>query len=118
MSERPHHVRVVSSYVSAGRPPVHISQGDVVTVGLHDQQWTSYVWGADQHGHGGWIPEEYLRMTGPREAVALRDYDASELTAARDERLEVLDEAGGWLRCRSAAGVVGWVPADHVETLD
>lgn len=118
MTEPPHHVRVVTSYLSSAPEPVRFRTGEAVVVGRHDQQWTSYVWGTDQAGRAGWVPEEYLRMTGPAEAVALRDYDATELTVAQGERLEVLDEAGGWLFCRTVAGLTGWVPSDHVEALD
>jgi hypothetical protein len=118
MSNTPHHVRVTAPYVSAVPSPVHFSPGEVIGVGRRDQQWTSYVWGSDQEGHAGWVPEEYLQMTGPCEAVALRDYDATELTVSRGEHLDVLDEAGGWLLCRSTRGMVGWVPSNHVEALD
>jgi hypothetical protein len=118
MTEPSRHVRVVTSYVSSSPVPVCFRKGEAVVVGRHDQQWTSYVWGTDQAGRAGWVPEEYLQMTGPAEAVALRDYDATELTVARDEVLEVLDEAGGWLLCRSAAGLTGWVPSNHTEALD
>ncbi len=118
MNEPPHSVRVVASYVSSAPEPVRFREGEAVCVGRHDQQWTSYVWGADQAGRAGWVPEEYLQTSGPAEAIALRDYDATELTVARGERLEVLDEAGGWLLCRTAAGLTGWVPSNHVESLD
>ena len=118
MIEPSSHVRVVTSYVSSAPEPVRFKEGEDVVVGRHDQQWTSYVWGTDQAGRAGWVPDDYLQLTGPAEAVALRDYDATELTVAQGELLEVLDEAGGWLLCRTAAGFTGWVPADHVEALD
>jgi uncharacterized protein YgiM (DUF1202 family) len=117
MSPLPSHVRVVTSYVSSAPEPVRFRTGEAVVVGRHDQQWTSYVWGTDEAGRAGWVPEEYLQPTGASEAVALRDYDATELTVARGERLEVLSEAGGWLLCRTVAGLTGWVPSDHVEPL-
>jgi hypothetical protein len=63
-------------------------------VGKRDQQWQPYLWCTDPSGHTGWVPESYLKMTGEREAVALRSYDATELTIGRGEELEVLDEAG------------------------
>ena len=113
----PRHVRITAAYVSSAPDPVRFHAGEVVGVGRHDQQWTSYVWGTDQAGRAGWVPEAYLEMTGPREAVALRDYDATELTVGHGEHLDVLDEAGGWLLCRTDAGIVGWVPADHTQAL-
>lgn len=116
MHDQPRHVRVAAPYVSAAPDPVRFREGEVVNVGRHDRVWTSYVWGADQAGHAGWVPDDYLEMTAPSEAVALRDYDATELTVARGEQLEVLDEVGGWLLCRTAAGLAGWVPSDHLES--
>ena len=117
MDETPRRVRIVATYVSSSTDPVRFHTGEVVGVGRRDQQWTSYVWGTDQAGRAGWVPDMYLEMTGPHEAVALRDYDATELTVGHGEHLEVLEEAGGWLRCRTAAGVTGWVPADHTQEL-
>jgi uncharacterized protein YgiM (DUF1202 family) len=115
MHEQPRHVRVAAPYVSSVTDPVRFSEGEPVGVGRRDQQWTSYVWGTDEAGRSGWVPDAYLKKTGPDEAVALRDYDATELTVARGEQLEVLDEEGGWLLCRPAAGLTGWVPSDHLE---
>jgi len=115
MDQRSSHMRVTTAYVSAVTDPVRFHMGETVSVGRRDQQWTAYVWGTDQRGRAGWVPEEYLQMTGPHEATALRDYDATELTVGHGERLEVVEESGGWLRCRTAAGLVGWVPSDHLE---
>jgi hypothetical protein len=109
------HVRVTTTYVSSVTDPVRFAVGETLACGHRDQLWTSYVWCTDEAGRAGWVPDSYFSETGPHEATALRDYDATELTVARGEHLEVLDEAGGWLLCRSAAGMVGWVPSDHVE---
>jgi hypothetical protein len=114
MAETPSRVRVVESHVTSSEDTVHFHTGDVLGVGHHDQQWTSYVWCMDQHGHAGWVPDFYIEMTGEHEATALRDYDATELTVGRGEELDVLEEAGGWLRCRTGSGTEGWIPASCV----
>jgi hypothetical protein len=31
------------------------------------------------------------------------------------ELLDVMDEAGGWLRCRTSSAREGWIPADNTE---
>ena len=54
-------------------------------------------------------------MNGRIEAVALRDYDGTELTVAKGEMLERLDDEGGWLLCRTSPGRIGWLPRDVVE---
>ena len=115
MAELPQRVRVVRSHITSGPDPVHFVTGDALSVGHHDQQWRSYVWCTDQAGHAGWVPDFYIEMTGAHEATALRDYDATELTVGPNDVLDVLEEAGGWLRCRTDGGHEGWVPADNVE---
>ena len=115
MTETPSRVRVVESHITSSEETVHFRTGDALGVGHRDQQWKAYVWCTDQHGHAGWVPDFYIEMTGEHEATALRDYDATELTVNTGELLEVLAEAGGWLRCRTSNGLEGWLPADTVE---
>jgi hypothetical protein len=115
MDEMPKRVRVVRSHITSDPDPVRFVAGDVLSVGHHDQQWRSYVWCTDQSGHAGWMPDFYLEMAGTHEATALRDYDATELTVGPGELLDVLEEAGGRLRCRTSSGHEGWVPGDNVE---
>jgi len=115
MHDVPRRVRVVRPHVTSDPDPMRFAAGDALSVGHHDQQWPSYVWCTDRSGHAGWVPHFFLEMTGAHEATALRGYDATELTVATDELLDVLEEAGGWLRCRTSSSQVGWVPADNVE---
>ena len=113
----PQRARVTESHVSSPQSPVKFTVGDILGVGHRDRQWTTYVWVTDQGGHAGWVPDTYLEMTGEREAVAIRDYDATELTIVKDEIVEVLEEAGGWTHCRNAHGIDGWVPSSKIELL-
>lgn len=115
MNGFPKTVRVVRSHITSVPDPVRFVAGDVLGVGHHDQQRRSYVWCTDESGHAGWVPAFYLEMTGAHEATALRDYDATELTVGPGELLDVLEEAGGRLRCRTSSGHEGWVPDDNVE---
>lgn len=115
MDELPQKLRVIDTHVTNDPNPVRFRAGDVLGVGHRDQQWRDYVWCTDQAGRAGWVPDAYLEMTGEREAVARRAYDATELTVARGEILDVLDEIGGWYLCRTATGLSGWVPSTVVE---
>ena len=117
MTELPARVRVVRTHVTSDANPVRFRVGDTLGVGHRDQQWTSYVWCTDAAGRSGWVPDIYIEMTGAHEAVAARDYDATELTVGRGDELDVLDEVGGWYLCRTANGVSGWVPWDAVEAI-
>jgi hypothetical protein len=118
MTESPKRVRVTQTHVTSDPNPVRFRAGDAIAVGHHDRLWTAYVWGTDQAGRAGWVPDDYLKPTGAHEAVALRDYDATELTVGAGEFLDVLDEAGGWYLCRTATGHSGWVPGNAVEPVE
>ena len=108
-------MRVTESYVPGYIEPIHFAKGEILSVGHRDQQWTAYCWCTAQNGEQGWVPESYLEQTSPTEAVAKRDYDGTELTVARSELVEVLDDEGGWLLCRTTRGSVGWLPGDILE---
>ena len=111
-------VRVTESYVTSDPNPIRFRKGDTLGVGHRDQLWRDYVWGTDQAGRSGWVPDAYLEMgTDSHTATALRDYDSTELTVGRDQVLEVLDEVGGWYLCRTEGGMSGWVPSTSVEPL-
>ena len=113
--ELPQRVRVVRPHLTSAPDPVRFVAGDMLGIGHHDQQWRTYVWCTDQRGHAGWAPDSYLAVSGAHEATALCDYDATELTVSMGELLDVMDEAGGWLRCRTSSAREGWIPADNTE---
>lgn len=115
----PARVRVVEAHVTSDPTPIRFRAGDTLGVGHHDQVWIHYVWGTDQAGRSGWVPESYLDI-GPdgETAVARRDYDSTELTIGRKQVLEVLEEAGGWYLCRTETGMSGWIPSTSVEPVE
>ena len=115
MIEESRRMRVSESYVPGYVDPIRFREGEIISVGHHDQQWTAYVWCTAQDGAQGWVPESYLEMTGPHEAVAKRDYDGVELTVGKGEVVDVLDEEGGWAWCRTVRGSTGWLPNDILQ---
>ena len=115
--QSPQRARVTESHVSSPQSPVKFVVDDILGVGHRDKQWTTYVWVTDQSSHAGWVPDTYLEMTSEHEAVAVRDYDATELTIVKNEIVEVLEEVGGWVHCRSSSGIDGWVPANKLQLL-
>jgi hypothetical protein len=121
MNERtlPARVRVVETHVTSDPNPIRFRAGDTLGVGHRDQVYTRYVWGTDQARRSGWVPDSYLEMAPDgKTAVALRDYDSTELSVGRKQILEVLDEVGGWYLCRTETGMSGWVPGSSVEPVE
>jgi SH3 domain len=108
-------VRVITPHARDHIHNISFRAGDDLAVGHRNQQYPAYVWCATEDGQHGWVPERFIEITGDAEAVALCDYSAAHLTVVKDEVLDVLDEVGGWLLCRNAAGSEGWVPVWSVE---
>ena len=115
----PQRVRVVEAHVTSDPNPIRFRQGDTLGVGHHDQVWKEYVWGTDQAGRSGWVPDASLDIApGGLHATARCDYDSTELTVGRKQILDVLDEVGGWYLCRTESGASGWVPGTSVEPVE
>lgn len=110
MDETPEKVRVTVSRARDHVENIRMREGEYVAVGHRNQQFPEFIWCGSEDGHHGWVPEQFLRLEGPHEAVALRDYDAAQLTVVKGELLEALERVGVWVRCRNAGGVEGWVP--------
>jgi hypothetical protein len=115
MDDQPRKVRVTESRPRDHVVTIHIGPGDVVGVGHRNQQYPEFLWCASEDGHQGWVAESYLEMTSEKEAVALKEYDAAQLTVVEGEVLDALDEQGAFVLCRNAAGAQGWVPARLLE---
>jgi hypothetical protein len=115
MDEWPQNLRVSVSRARDHIENIRIRQGESVVVGHRNQQYPVFLWCAAEDGHAGWVPEEFLHMDSQREATALRDYDAAQLTVVKGELVEGLERAGVWIRCRNGAGTEGWVPETCLE---
>jgi hypothetical protein len=63
------------------------------------------------------VPEDYIEAGAAHDAVARRAYDSTHLTTGAGETLDVLEQVGGYLLCRTAAGVEGWVQETCVEEI-
>lgn len=111
-------VRVSTSCTREQVQEIRFKEGDSLSVGHRNQVHPAFVWSATEDGHHGWVPEDYLEFVSERDAVARRDYDSTHLTVISGEILDVIDQVGGYLLCRTAAGVEGWVPESCVEAVE
>lgn len=111
-------VRAATSCTREQVQEIRVRPGDSLAVGHRNQQHPDFVWCATEDGHHGWVPEDYLEMTGARSAIARRDYDSTHLTVVADEELSVLEQVGDYVLCRNASGVQGWVRAACVQNVE
>lgn len=62
-------------------------------------------------GTKGYFPRAWFSVDeNSRQAVALRDYDASELSVSGGDLVGIIEIESGWVRVMSADRQVGWIP--------
>jgi uncharacterized protein YgiM (DUF1202 family) len=110
-------VRVVTAYQTPFPDPLVIRAGESLTLGRRQSDWAGWVWCTGQTGHSGWVPEAYLDRQQGNLALANRDYDATELSAAVGETLTVHKAESGWVWCTDPHGRQGWIAAAYVARL-
>jgi len=105
--------KVLIEYQAAYPEPFVVKAGEVLTSGDKESEWPGWVWCTNREGESRWVPEAYLQRQGER-CLALRDYDAVELTVRPGQDLLATDEVSGWFWCTNQEGQRGWVPAEHL----
>jgi hypothetical protein len=115
MNIRPRKCKVVKGCQSAYTEPFKVRRGEVLTAGETESEWPGRVWCTNRRGKSRWVPETYLRRQG-QDWIALRDYDATELTVRAGEDLVAGEEVSGWVWSTNQEGQSGWVTADYLTT--
>lgn len=110
-------VIVVTPHVSNYPDPVRFRRGERVRVGAPDRNHPGWIRVRDAKGRSGWAPEKFLDSIGDGLAIALEDYDATELDVVAGERLNVHRLVSGWYWVSDAHGRTGWVPAQAIRPL-
>ncbi len=110
----PYDAIVASAHRTQYTKPIRLRAGEKVIVGKRDEEYPGWIWTTLTSGNNGWAPEELLSISGAT-AVALADYDASELATESGERVRVIFEMLEWGWVRNAAGSEGWVPLKTLQ---
>ncbi len=90
--------------------PVRFRRGDSVRLGDRDPDFPGWIRATDAEGRTGWAPEALLDRQETHEAIAVADYDATELNVSPGEQLTVRRELAGWYWVCNEQGDLGWVP--------
>ena len=95
--------------------PVAVRAGDRLGHDGRRDEWDGHAWlwvrGPD--GREGWVPDDVVAPEGGG-FRAVADFDATELTCAAGDALDVLLSTHGWSLCAAADGRRGWVPDRHL----
>jgi hypothetical protein len=62
------------------------------------------------------VPQAYVERQGDT-GIALRAYDATELSVRAGETLVAGEEESGWIWCTNQEDQSGWVPAENLVRL-
>jgi uncharacterized protein YgiM (DUF1202 family) len=109
--------RVVSERETSYPDPLEVVEGEKVTVGERDEEWSGFLWCANPAGKGGWVPEDYVEPSGDV-GVMRCDYTARELNISVGEELVLHKSESGWYWATNNEGESGWVPANHIELVE
>ncbi|HSJ58583.1 MAG TPA: SH3 domain-containing protein [Anaerolineae bacterium] len=113
-TNEPIRCHVLSDYQSMYPDPIAIRAGDRLAVEERESEWAGWVWCTAPGGKSGWVPERYVERRGDG-AIALCDYDATELTVRAGEMVTATTHEAGWRWCTNARGDSGWVPDEHLS---
>lgn len=93
-----------------------VQLGDAVTWVEDDSQHPGWFKGTTSDGVVGYFPRTWFEVDEAKgQAVALRDYDASELTVSAGQPVGVIETESGWARVMTLDGEIGWVPRTAVS---
>ncbi|MFX0028442.1 MAG: SH3 domain-containing protein [Candidatus Hermodarchaeota archaeon] len=106
--------KVIAEYRSPFPDPLKIQKNEQVQIVEKESEWPGWIWCINKNGMEGWIPKSYLNIKG-RNAILLRDYDATEINAIVGEEFIIEEEESGWFWVSSKEGIKGWIPIRNVE---
>lgn len=108
--------KATRSWERSYSPALSVQEGETVTIGDRDEQWSEWIWCINSSGLGGWLPAMCLSSQQMGEtATLLTRFDTVELTVGEGEELEGIEERGEWIWCRNNIGTEGWVPSDRLQ---
>jgi SH3-like domain-containing protein len=111
---------VVRDYAAQYADPIVVARGAPVLVERDDPEFPGWWWCCAPDGRAGWVPVEFLDgpvSPGTRSRM-LADYAARELTVSKGALLHVLEIRSSWVRARTIDGLIGWLPAAHVQLVE
>lgn len=113
-STEPTQLRVAQAYSALYPYPLTVKAGDILRLGVCDEEYPGWVLATSSDGKSGWCPEEYLDAVG-NSGTARRDYTSRELSVSEGERVALVERVAGWGWVAAGPGREGWVPLRHLD---
>lgn len=116
---KPRNAIVIESYETVYKNPIQLKSGDKVKIEKRETNpdWLGWVFCVDERGVAGWVSESYLNepIQAGQTAIAIKDYEATELTATAGEKIKIYFEEFGWCWSRNRSGIKGWIPTKNIR---
>ena len=109
--------RVIEDYTSPYTDPLLIKEGEILTIGKKDSEWSGWIWCTNKFGDSRWVPKNYLEIRG-KIGKAKQNYNATELSVNIGEELIIEEEEAEWFWVINQLGKSGWVPIKNVQFID
>ena len=108
--------KVIKAHQASTPEPIELKQGDRVIPGKHfteDPDWSRWIECETLEGKRGWVPEQYLTLSGET-AIVRCDYSAKELTVAQGDDVVSDKVINGWAWAQNTDEEWGWVPLKNL----
>ena len=93
----PYDAIVTAAHRTQYPKPISFKAGEKVRVGKRDDEYPGWIWTTVASGDSAWAPEELLTVSGT-EAVALVDYESTELNTEAGLRVDRAQHGSGRVR--------------------
>lgn len=110
--------KVIKNHKSSFQDPIILKKGEKVIIGKgysEDPDWPDWVECISQEGKKGWVPKQYLKISGDT-GTALCDYSANELNIKAGDKIRVYKLVNGWAWSKNSIQEYGWVPTRNIKT--
>ena len=100
-----------SDYIAAFAHPPRVAVDTIVRIEKHDPNHPGWFSGSTPGGTVGYFPTAWFELNEVgQEAIALRDYNARELTVQHGTPVGLIETVSNWARCMKKNGEIGWLP--------
>ena len=106
--------KIIKSHQSSFPNPLILKKGEKLRVEHKETDWSGWIWCINENEEQGWVPENYLKIEKSN-AQLLEDYNATELSIAIGQIVQIEKEESGWVWVTTDKGEVGWIPKENIE---
>ena len=105
-------VKIIQTHLGEGQFPT-FEKGAAVSLGEESCSHFLHWWPCVIEGHETYVPENFIS-----DGKLSRNYNPTELIQEVGDIVEVQEIVYAWLLATNKEGVIGWIPAEAVVSLD